>query len=114
MSMGKKTGLWVRRGLLCLGLALAAVGVHAEEGKTAVGIDNFTFTPAALTVKKGTTVTWTNHDDIPHTVYGVGTTLRSKNLDTDQSYAFTFDKAGTFNYICGLHPHMKGKVIVTE
>ena len=114
MFASRKTGLWVRRGLLCLGLAIAAVGVHAEEGKIAVVIDNFTFSPGALTIRKGTAVTWTNHDDIPHTVYAAGTNIRSKTLDTDQSYTYTFDKAGTFNYICALHPHMKGKVIVTE
>jgi len=114
MFAGKKTALWVRRGLLCLALAGSAVGVRAEEGKIAVGIDNFAFVPGELRIGQGTTVTWTNHDDIPHTVYAIGTNIRSKTLDTDQSYSYTFDKAGTFNYICALHPHMKGKVIVTE
>jgi amicyanin len=114
MTLTGKTGLWARRGLLCLALAGLSTGVWAEGDKVAVKIDNFAFLPGTLTVKKGTEVTWTNHDDIPHTVLAIGTKIRSKTLDTDQSYSFTFDQAGTFNYICALHPHMKGKVVVTE
>ncbi len=78
-----------------------------------VTIDNFAFTPAALTVKQGTKVTFVNHDDIPHSIVGVGGKFRSKALDTDQSFEFTFATAGDFDYFCGLHPHMKGKIIVT-
>ena len=65
-----------------------------------------------LTVAVGTTVKWVNHDDIPHTVVEKKTTFRSKALDTDDSYSFTFTSAGTFDYFCGLHPHMVGQVIV--
>ena len=67
-----------------------------------------------MKIKKGTEVTWTNNDDIPHTVMAVGTSIRSKTMDTDATFTYKFDKSGTFNYICALHPHMKGKVIVTE
>jgi len=108
-----------RRGLLRLAivglgaLPLGLSAVRAEDAPTEVKIDNFAFVPGELKVKVGTTVTWVNHDDIPHTVLGVGTSIRSKTMDTDGSYTFKFERAGTFNYICALHPHMKGKVVVT-
>jgi amicyanin len=82
---------------------------HAQEEK--VTIDNFTFTPPELTVKVGDTVTWTNRDDIPHTVMSEGK-FRSKALDTDNSFSFTFTKAGDYKYFCGLHPHMTGMIKV--
>ena len=90
---------------LCLGVPRA----YAED--TSVTIDNFTFAPAELTVKVGTTVTWTNHDDIPHTVVSAGK-FRSKTLDTDNSYSFTFTAAGDYKYFCSLHPHMTGTIKV--
>ena len=74
-------------------------------------IDNFTFAPAQLTVKVGTTVTWNNHDDIPHTVVSAGK-FRSKALDTDDSFSFTFTAAGDYKYFCSLHPHMTGMIKV--
>jgi amicyanin len=84
----------------------------AAAGPT-VKIDNFTFGPATLTVKAGTTVTWVNGDDIPHTVVSDDhTTFKSKVLDTDQSFSFTFAKPGVYSYFCSLHPHMTGKVVV--
>jgi plastocyanin len=90
---------------LCLGAA------PARADNTAVTIDNFTFTPAELTVKVGTTVTWTNHDDIPHTVVSAGK-FRSQALDTDNSFTFTFTSAGEYKYFCSLHPHMTGTIKV--
>ena len=99
-----------------VGVALALAPLAAQEAKpeakNAVTIDNFTFSPQELTVPVGTTVTWVNHDDIPHSIVETDKKFRSKALDTDDSYAFTFAAAGTFNYFCGLHPHMTGKVIV--
>lgn len=77
-----------------------------------VRIGNFTFAPAEITVAPGTTVTWVNEDDIPHLVAASSDGFRSKALDTDQKYSFTFTAAGTYEYFCALHPHMKGKVIV--
>ena len=77
-----------------------------------VAIDNFVFTPAELTVKPGTTVTFENHDDIPHLVVAVDGKYRSKALDTNDKFSVTFDKPGEYAYFCGLHPHMKGKIIV--
>ena len=95
-------------------LAFGAVAAQDATKKDAneITIDNFTFTPKELTVAVGTTVKWLNHDDIPHTVVEKKTTFRSKALDTDDSYSFTFTSAGTFDYFCGLHPHMVGQVIV--
>jgi plastocyanin len=96
-------------------LAFAAAGVRpglAEAAKAKVTIDNFTFAPAELTISAGTTVTWDNHDDIPHSVVEKNKLFRSKALDTDESYSFTFTSAGTYDYFCGLHPHMVGKIIV--
>jgi len=94
------------------GAMLAFAAVAAQEPTNVVTIDNFTFSPKDLTVAVGTTVKWVNHDDIPHTVVEKNTTFRSKALDTDDSYSFTFTSAGSFDYFCGLHPHMVGKVIV--
>ncbi len=95
-------------------LAFGAVAAQDATKKDAneITIDNFTFTPKELTVAVGTTVRWVNHDDIPHTIVEKTTTFRSKALDTDDSYSFTFTSAGTFDYFCGLHPHMVGQVIV--
>jgi plastocyanin len=95
-----------------VGAMLAFGAVAAQDATDAITIDNFTFTPRELTVAVGTTVKWVNHDDIPHTVVEKKTTFRSKALDTDDSYSFTFTSAGTFDYFCGLHPHMVGQIIV--
>jgi plastocyanin len=83
----------------------------ARAADTMVTIDNFTFEPAQLTVKVGTTVTWKNRDDIPHTVVSAGK-FRSKAMDTDDSYSFTFTAAGDYTYFCSLHPHMTGSIKV--
>ena len=92
--------------------ALPAFSAVAAQEPNEVTIDNFTFVPKELTVAVGTTVTWVNHDDIPHTVVNADKVFRSKALDTDDSFSFTFASAGTFDYFCGLHPHMVGKIIV--
>jgi len=79
-----------------------------------VKIDNFSFGPTDLTVSAGTTVTWTNRDDIPHTVVSTDEpkAFKSKVLDTDEKFSFTFTKPGTYAYFCSIHPKMTGKVIV--
>lgn len=77
-----------------------------------VKIDNFAFTPATLTVQAGTQVTWTNRDDIPHTVVTDDKTIKSKALDTDEKFSFTFSKPGTYSYFCSIHPKMTGKIVV--
>jgi amicyanin len=104
---------------LTLAIAAGSAAVPGVEGQARaqnaaakVTIDNFTFAPAELAVTVGTTVTWDNHDDIPHSVVEKNKLFRSKALDTDESYSFTFTQAGTYDYFCGLHPHMVGKIIV--
>jgi len=114
---GKKT-LYVCLGVFALMLANAASKADPQPAKpplapVQVNIDNFSFSPATLTVAPGTTVTWTNRDDIPHTVVSDDkTTFKSKVLDTDDTFAFTFSKPGTYDYFCSVHPKMTGKVIV--
>jgi plastocyanin len=76
-----------------------------------VKIDNFSFGPGTLTVPVGTAVTWTNRDDIPHTVVSTDGAFKSKVLDTDEKFSFTFSKAGSYPYFCSIHPKMTGKVI---
>ena len=95
-----------------VGAMLAFGAVAAQDATNVITIDNFTFSPKELTVPVGTTVKWVNHDDIPHLIVEKKTSFRSKALDTDDSYSFTFTSAGDFDYFCGLHPHMVGKIIV--
>jgi plastocyanin len=117
----------MRRNVFIAGLAAALVlgtlgfgtgqksSVASAQEKTStmeVKIDNFSFGPADLTVPVGTTVTWTNRDDIPHTVVSTEKVFKSKVLDTDEKFSFTFSKAGTYPYFCSIHPKMTGKVIV--
>ena len=92
--------------------ALLAYGAIAAQEANEVKIDNFVFNPAELTIAVGTTVKFVNHDDIPHSVVDKNKAFRSKALDTDDSFTFTFANAGTYDYFCGLHPHMTGKIIV--
>jgi plastocyanin len=75
-------------------------------------IDNFTFNPPRLTVKAGTTVTWNNEDDIPHTVASSARVFKSKALDTGDKFSFTFATPGEYQYFCSLHPHMTGMIVV--
>jgi Icc protein len=77
-----------------------------------VKIDNFVFGPQTITVPVGTTVTWTNKDDIPHTIVSTDGVFKSKVRDTDEKFSYTFDKAGTYSYYCSVHPKMTGKVVV--
>jgi plastocyanin len=95
-------------------MAAVALPVFAQTAAGSIGIDNFTFTPQRMTVRAGTTIKWTNKDDIPHAIASVGKVFRSKTLDTDDSYEFTFTTPGTYDYFCSLHPHMTGTVVVTS
>ena len=90
-------------------MLLPVTAARAED--VAVHIDNFSFAPNPLDVKVGTTVTWTNRDDIPHTVVCAGK-FRSKALDTDGTFSFTFTEPGEYKYFCSLHPHMTGSIKV--
>jgi plastocyanin len=84
----------------------------AQPASAEVKVDNFSFGPATLTVAVGTTVTWTNRDDIPHTIASTDKVFKSKVLDTDEKFSFTFSKAGTYPYFCSIHPKMTGSVVV--
>ena len=92
----------------------ATPGSPAPVGGTPVGINDFAFAPTTLTVPVGTTVTWTNHDAEPHTVAASDGSFHSPGMDTDATYAYTFTKVGTFDYICSIHPAMHGTVVVTK
>lgn len=86
-----------------------------QQQSTAINITDFTFSPAAVTVKIGSTVTWTNNDAATHTITGdTGTTLDSGNLATGQTYSMTFTTPGTYGYHCAIHPFMTGTVTVTQ
>jgi plastocyanin len=92
-----------------------SVSVKAQQqaaAGTEVKIDNFSFGPGTLTVAAGTTVTWTNRDDIPHTVVSTQGAFKSKAVDTDEKFSYTFAKPGTYSYFCSIHPKMTGKVVV--
>ena len=95
--------------LLAFGPSLAS----AAPANVTVKIDNFAFDAQTVTVPAGSTVTWVNDDDAPHTVVADdGKSFRSKVLDTGEKFSFTFLSAGTFGYFCSVHPHMTGKVVV--
>jgi plastocyanin len=96
----------------CVMSANAAVAIAAEAAPAAVQIDNFTFRDPVVTVAPGTTVTWTNGDDIPHTVVSKDGLFKSKVLDTGDKFSFTFTKPGDYGYFCSLHPHMTGLIVV--
>ncbi len=115
--MQRSTHVLQMAALAVLGVVLASFAGRASAGQNPpppqITIDNFSFTPTTLTVPAGTEVTWVNHDDIPHTVVSEDkTTFKSRALDTDEKFSFTFSKPGTYAYFCSIHPKMTAKVIV--
>jgi plastocyanin len=90
-----------------------ATGSPATVAGDQVSIDNFAFVPATLTVKVGSTVTWTNHDEEPHTVAASDGSFHSPGMGTGATFTHTFGTAGTFDYVCSIHPMMHGTVVVT-
>jgi plastocyanin len=108
-------GLAVPVMIAMLLLYAASPSVTANDQPSAaieVKIDNFVFAPQTLTVPVGATVTWTNKDDIPHTTVSTDGVFKSKVMDTDEKFSYTFTKAGTYAYYCSVHPKMTGKVVV--
>jgi plastocyanin len=99
---------------LAVVLAVAAgfPATSAQATDTQVTIDNFTFAPQRVTVKAGTTVTWINDDDTPHTVASSSKFFKSKTLDTEDRFSFKFTTPGSYEYFCSLHPHMTGAIVV--
>ena len=104
------------RVVTALAVAALAAGALASQGAPAtdaeVQIDQYAFLPPRIAVKPGTTVTWTNEDDVPHTIASSSKLFKSKALDTGDKFSFTFTTPGTYEYFCTLHPLMKAKVIV--
>ncbi|WP_254073788.1 cupredoxin domain-containing protein [Burkholderia sp. S171] len=115
-------GVWIAKTVaktiaaLCFATALAATSAFAAEAKPAatVVIDNFSFSPAQLSVAAGSTVTWENHDDMPHTIVNDATPreFKSAPLDSGEHFSQTFAKPGTYKYFCSIHPHMTGTIVV--
>ena len=107
----------VLRRALGLGVAGVAVATIARTAQAAdaveIVVDNFAFKPQMVRIKLGTTITWVNHDDIPHSIVCPSMNVHSHPMDTNESFSFTFTKAGFYNYICGLHPHMHGQIVVS-
>jgi plastocyanin len=102
LALGAMTGL----------VAAMVAATPAKADDMEVKIDNFTFNPQQITVKSGTRVVWTNNDDIPHTVTSKTGIFKSKALDTEDKFSFTFTTPGTYSYFCALHPHMTGSIVV--
>jgi len=98
--------------LLILGMTVFARGGDEHPSRVSVSIENYAFDPDPETVSPGTTVVWTNRDEVAHTVVSSNRLFSSPELEPNGSFAFAFKKAGTYAYFCTLHPEMKGKVIV--
>ncbi len=114
---------WIGTGVLLMLAAVASMGMPVRAAQRAqheadgadparIAVDNFSFSPATVTVPVGTTITWTNHDDIPHNVVSPEQKFKSPVLDTNETYAHTFDAAGTYKYYCSIHPRMTGQIVV--
>ncbi len=98
--------------LLLAGSPSVTANDQPSAANAEVKIDNLSFAPPTLTIPVGATVTWTNRDDIPHTVVSTDGVFKSKVRDTDEKFSYTFTKAGTYPYYCSVHPKMTGKVVV--
>jgi len=98
--------------LLFAGSSRVTASAQPSAANVAVKIDNFVFGPQAITVPVGTTVTWTNSDDIPHTAVSTDGVFKSKVMDTNEKFSYTFTTAGTYSYYCSVHPKMTGQVVV--
>lgn len=114
-KLGILLALALTTGIAFMGYRARGVSSNSSDKSPAaveVKIDNFSFSPPTITVPAGTTVKWTNHDDIPHTVVSDDKQFKSKALDTDDQFTFTFAKPGTYSYFCSIHPKMTAKVVV--
>jgi plastocyanin len=98
--------------LLLAGSPIVTANDEPSATTTEVKIDNFSFGPQTITVPVGATVTWTNRDDIPHTSVSTDGVFKSKVMDTDEKFSYTFSKVGTYPYYCTIHPKMTGQVVV--
>jgi plastocyanin len=110
---GLATPMMIVVALLSAGSTGVKANAQQAPAKTVeITIDNFSFAPGTLTVAAGTTVMWINHDDIPHTAVSTDGVFKSKVMDTDEKFSYTFTKPGTFPYFCSIHPKMTGTIVV--
>ena len=100
--------------IIASGLFFSAASRYAAAADAKVMIDNFAFSPTPLIVARSTSVIWENRDDIPHAIYFPALNVHSKELDTDDTFRYRFDQGGTFDYICSIHPHMRGRIVVSD
>lgn len=98
--------------LALLSLPTISLAANPAAKTHAVAIKNLAFSPANLTIAKGDTVTWTNDDSVAHTIASKDGTLNSKSLSKGDTYSYTFDKPGVYDYFCSIHPNMTGKITV--
>lgn len=112
-NAGTSIGMAPMHGMTPMNPEAPASTPPAPVPGTAVSIDNFAFAPATLTVHRGDTVTWTNHDEEPHTVAAEDGSFRSPGMDANGTFSFTFANPGSYDYLCSIHPVMHGTVVVT-
>jgi plastocyanin len=110
--MARKLSVATALAVAVFAAAAAFPAASAQAADMEVKIDEFAFDPQRVTVKAGTTVTWTNEDDVPHTIASSSKLFKSKALDTGDKFSFTFTTPGTYEYFCSLHPHMTGVIVV--
>ena len=111
-TIKSRSGVATAFGVVLLVAAATFAARSAPTADAEVDIDQFTFLPQRITVKAGTTVTWINEDDVPHTIVSSSKVFKSKALDTADKFSFTFTTPGTYDYFCSVHPHMTGAVVV--
>ena len=100
---------------LALGAVLMALAIVASAADApSIRIEKFAFAPKEITVAPGTTIVWTNHDETPHTIIASDQSFKSKAMDTDDRFEYTFASEGDFSYFCSLHPFMTGVVHVRK
>jgi plastocyanin len=109
---GLATPVMIAMLLLFVGSPRVTANDQPSAANAELKIDNFSFAPQTVTIPVGATVTWTNRDDIPHTVVSTDGVFKSKVRDTEEKFSYTFTKAGTYPYYCSVHPKMTGKVVV--
>ena len=104
--------LFIPAAILAVAIGFAQGGAAQAAQTINISAQNFMFSPATITVKVGATVTWVNHDQEPHTIFNDAGLFRSSALDTNDNFSYTFDKPGTYHYVCTIHPRMTGTIIV--
>jgi amicyanin len=102
------------RGILAAGLVAAIGGAAVAAEDAQIMIDNFKFSPIPMAVAAGSTITWVNRDGTPHSIVVPALEIRSSLMSANQSYTARFDQPGTYDYICGVHPFMHGKLVVQQ